>query len=152
MFLDNPHGVSGHYGTVMKKVKDDIFKPNDKADVYYISALLLYYVESFFRKNKEYKSVSRMKWHILMTVKYLYTKKDFSNKLESKEILKVCKKIEDDLKDEESANRLIVNAINKINGMIEEKNLDISDRKIFERKETTENLKQFLLCNLEVLV
>ena len=50
------------------------------------------------------------------------------------------------------AHSAIVNAINEINGMIEEKNLDISDRKIFERKETTENLKQFLLCNLEVLV
>lgn len=150
MFLDNPHGVSGHYGTVIKKVKDDIFKPNDKPEVYYVSALLLYHVELFFKKNKEYKSVSRMKWHILMVIKHLYSKKDFSNKLDSKEILKVCKSIEKELIKEESANRLIVNAINIINDMIIEKNLDINDRKIFERKETTEKLKQFLLVDTQL--
>ena len=37
-----------------------------------------------------------------------------------------------------------MNAINIINDMIKEKDLDINDRKIFERKETTEYLKEFL--------
>ncbi|WEV19203.1 AIPR family protein [Clostridium perfringens] len=144
MFLDNPHGVSGHYGTVIKKVKDNIFKENDKPEVYYVSALLLYYVESFFRKNREYKSMSRMKWHILMTIKHMHEKKDFSDKLNSKEVVKLCKSIEKELSNEESANMLIMNAINIINDMIKEKDLDINDRKIFERKETTEYLKEFL--------
>lgn len=88
--------------------------------------------------------MSRMKWHILMTIKHMHEKKDFSDKLNSKEVVKLCKSIEKELSNEESANMLIMNAINIINDMIKEKDLDINDRKIFERKETTEYLKEFL--------
>lgn len=147
MFLDNPHGVSGHYGTVIKKVKGDIFQDGNKPEIYYISSLLLYHVEAFFRKNKDFKSLSRMKWHILMTIKYFFTIKDFENKLESKELIKVAEKIEKSLIDETEATDLITRAIDKINQMMVKEDLDIADRKIFERKETTDKLKRFILKN-----
>jgi AIPR protein len=146
MFLDNPHGVSGHYGTVAKKVKGKIFKDDDYSEPYYVSALLLYRVETFFRKNKDYKQFSRMKWHILMTIKYLLCDRESLPKhFNSKDIRDFSNKIEVKLNTESSANELIKEAINHINKMINKENLDLKDRKIFERKETTDKLKKYLL-------
>jgi hypothetical protein len=143
MVLDNPHGVSGHYGTVAKKVKGDIFQEGDYAEPYYASALLLYRVETFFRKNRDYKQFSRMRWHILMTVKYLSG--NSSKFLNSKDIYKFSNDIVNKLNTEGKANRLIIEAINHINDMIENESLDLDDRKVFERKETTDKLKKYLL-------
>ncbi|WHX66061.1 AIPR family protein [Peribacillus frigoritolerans] len=146
MFLDNPHGVSGHYGTVARKVKDEIFKEDDKLEPYFVSSFLFYRVEAFFRKNKEYKDFTRMKWHILMTIKYmLVNDTKFSPRLNSNEIQKLSKEISQKVKTETATNRLIKKAIEHINKMIELEKLDIEDRKIFERKETTDKLKSYLV-------
>lgn len=39
MFLDNPHGVSGQYGTIAKNAGKKLFKENNKPILYYVSAL-----------------------------------------------------------------------------------------------------------------
>ena len=62
MFLDNPHGVSGHYGTVAKKVKDLIFREDDKLEPYLVSSIMFYQIDLFFKKNKCYKMYTKMKW------------------------------------------------------------------------------------------
>ncbi len=142
MFLDNPHGVSGHYGTVTKKVKGEIFKRGDNAEPYYASALLLYRVETFFRKQKDYKQFSRAKWHILMVIKNLLNEKENVPKhFNSKEIFSLSKKVEEKISTESDANLIIIDAINHINKVIELNSLDLSDRKVFERKETTDKIK-----------
>ncbi|MGE7693135.1 AIPR family protein [Lysinibacillus sp. NPDC094177] len=146
MFLDNPHGVSGHYGTVARKVKDEIFQEDDKSEPYFVSSILFYRLEAFFRKNKEYREFTRMKWHILMTIKYLLvTTGRFSPSLNSAEIQKLSNNILKTIKNEDSTNILIINAIDSINMMIEEEGLEFEDRKLFERKETTDKLKTFLI-------
>jgi hypothetical protein len=146
MFLNNPHGVSGHYGTVARKVKDEILKESDKLEPYFVSAFLYYRVESFFRKNRDYKDFTRMKWHILMTIKYMLAKNNkFSPNLNSKDIRVLSTDIERKLATEASTNRLIREAIQIIKEMISVEKLDIEDRKIFERKETTDKLKKFLV-------
>ncbi|MFS0656470.1 AIPR family protein [Bacillus sp. 179-C3.3 HS] len=146
MFLDNPHGVSGHYGTVARKVKDEILRDNDKLEPYFISALLYYRVESFFRKNKDYKSFTRMKWHVLMTVKYMLVKDGkFSPKLNSREVQNLSNEIKKKLLKEESTNKIIKKSIENIKEMATIEKLDLLDRKIFERKETTDKLKKFLI-------
>lgn len=52
MFLNNPHGVSGYYGTIAKKMGNKIFKQGHKHLPYYTSALAYYKLESLFRTNK----------------------------------------------------------------------------------------------------
>lgn len=151
MFLDNPHGVSGHYGTVARNVKDAIFKDEDKPIPYYVSGLLIYRVEGFFRKNKEYKAYTKMKWHILMVIKYMFLE---SNKVpkhfNSKEMEKLANKIEKSILTEEKTNQLIISAIEYIKEMITEETLSLDDRKIFERKETTDKLTKYLYEKLEL--
>lgn len=146
MFLDNPHGVSGHYGTVARKVKNEIFQEGDKLEPYFVSSVLFYMLESFFRKNKEYKEFTRMKWHILMTVKYLLVKDGkYSPELNSKEVQKLSAAILSKLKSDTFTNKIIIESIELIKNMLEEENLDFEDRKLFERKETTDKLKAFLI-------
>lgn len=146
MFLDNPHGVSGHYGTVAKKVKENIFQENDSPEPYYVSALLFYRIENFFRRNKDYRDCSRMKWHILMVIKYLFLNGSKAYKfLNSKDIKNLSNNIEKLIQNENNANQLIITAINHIKEMIKEENLDLGDRKVFERKETTDKLKSYII-------
>ena len=45
MFLNNPHGVSGNYGAIVKKVGNKIFNVNDKMILYYTSSLAQYKIE-----------------------------------------------------------------------------------------------------------
>lgn len=153
MFLDNPHGVSGHYGTVARKVKNEIFQEDDKLEPYFASSILFYRLEAFFRKNKDYKDFTRMKWHILMTTKYLLVNNGkFSPNLNSNEVQKLSNEILKKIKSESNTNNLIVNAIELIKDMLKEENLDFEDRKLFERKETTDKLKSYLIKNHTPLV
>lgn len=153
MFLDNPHGVSGHYGTVARKVKDEIFQEDDKSEPYFVSSVLFYRLEAFFRKNKEYKEFTRMKWHILMTIKYsLVNNGKFSPNLNSTEVQKLANEILKRIKNEDNTNILIISAIDSIKEMIVEEELEFEDRKLFERKETTDKLKSYLIRNHNSLV
>jgi hypothetical protein len=145
MFLDNPHGVSGHYGTVTRKVNGEIFQENDTLEPYFVSALLFYRVEAFFRKQRDYKKYSRMKWHILMVIKYMFMKDEKVSKfLNSKDIKNLSNDIEKKLLQETTSNSLIIKAVENINEMVKEEGIDLNDRKVFERKETTDKLKEYL--------
>jgi len=152
MFLDNPHGVSGHYGTVARKVKNEIFQEDDKQEPYFVSSVLFYRLEAFFRKNREYKEFTRMKWHILMTIKYLSVDNSkFSPKLNSSEIQKLSNEILKKIKTEDDTNTLIIKAIESIKMMIAIEKIEFEDRKLFERKETTDKLKSYLIRNHDSL-
>lgn len=151
MFLDNPHGVSGHYGTVARKVKDEIFQEGDKLEPYFVSSVVFYMLESFFRKNKDYKEFTRMKWHILMTIKYLLvTDGKFSPQLNSKDIQRLSSHILSKVKNESFTHEIIIQSIETLKKMLEEENLDFEDRKLFERKETTDKLKTYLIKNSDI--
>ncbi|ANF98864.1 hypothetical protein AR543_16105 [Paenibacillus bovis] len=151
MFMDNPHGVSGHYGTVARKVKGNIFKKEDFPEPYYVSALMLYRVETFFRKQKDYKKFSRAKWHILMAAKYMleidekltHTHHSFN----SRDMKKLALEVEKRINTENESNSVILAAIEQINNMIVIQQLDLNDRKLFERKETTDKLRQYLIAS-----
>ncbi|PEB54503.1 hypothetical protein COM79_25060 [Bacillus cereus] len=118
-----------------------------------MSSVLFYRLEAFFRKNKEYKGFTRMKWHILMAIKYSLVKNGkFSPNLNSTEVQKLANEILKNIKNEDNTSTLIINAIDSIKEMIVEEKLEFEDRKLFERKETTDKLKSFLIRNHESLV
>ena len=156
MFLDNPHGVSGHYGTVAKKVKDLIFREDDKLEPYLVSSIMFYQIDLFFKKNKCYKMYTKMKWHILMTMRYLiiddYNREksqtlNFSVKLNSNDAKKFSTYTLS--KSEDYINDKINQAITLILQVVDKEALDLDDRKLFERKETTEKLITHLNTKLE---
>lgn len=71
MFLDEPSGVSGQYGTVAKRVGNKIFKTADKEIIYYVSSLALYKIENLFKTHKIDKKYRRARYHAMMLFRML---------------------------------------------------------------------------------
>ncbi len=69
MFINNPHGVSGFYGTVVKRSEGNMFKSDDKLIMYYVSALAYFKIESLFKNGTLDKKYRRYKNHMLMLLR-----------------------------------------------------------------------------------
>lgn len=132
MFLNDPSGVSGQYGSTSRKHESSIFGANDKEIIYYTSAYALYKIESLFRNGLLDKKYNRTRYHALMVFRLIIGgyQKPRNN---SREMEKYCQKILDTLNSEECVDifKKIIEYIIKF----DEINLD--DRKVFERKDTT---------------
>ncbi|OEF98950.1 hypothetical protein BHF71_10590 [Vulcanibacillus modesticaldus] len=139
MFLDNPHGVSGYYGTIAKKMGSRIFRLDHEFVPYYTSAFALYKLDLFFRTNKLPKEAKRMRYHILMLTRLLVAGSDMPN-LNSPKIREYCKPLTELLLDNEKSLAVFENIIEKI----KKSGIDLGDRKVFEKKETTDILLRIL--------
>lgn len=137
MFLDNPHGVSGQYGTIAKSAGKKLFKENDKPILYYVSALSVYRLESLIKQKKIDKKYRKARYHAIMLLKYIVAGKDVPKQFNSKKMEKYCEKILTLLQDEEKC----ISVFNKVLSYIANmKSIEYNDRKVFEKKETTEKL------------
>ncbi len=136
MFLDNPHGVSGNYGAIVKKVGGKIFKVNDKPILYYTSSLTQYKIEKLISENIIDKQYNKCRYHAMMLFRIYVSGKKVprfnANAMES-----YCQKIVDILQDD---SRYPIIFCKIVDFIIEQENIDFNDRKTFERKETTDYL------------
>lgn len=137
MFLDNPHGVSGQYGTIAKNAGKKLFKENDKPILYYVSALAVYRLENLIKQKKIDKSYRKARYHAIMLLKYVVAGKDVPKQFNSKKMEKYCEKILDVLNNEEESILVFSNLLSFIADL---KSIDYNDRKVFEKKETTDKL------------
>lgn len=138
MFLDEPSGVSGQYGTVAKRVGNKIFKTADKEIIYYVSSLALYKIENLFRTHKIDIKYRRARYHAMMLFRMLVSTEDMP-RFNARKMEIYCKKILEVLENDEECERIFCGIVAYIAS--KEGELDIMDRKCFERKETTEYLK-----------
>lgn len=152
MFLDLPHEVSGQYGKVEKTTRGKLFKDSNFQKVYYVSGLAWYRVDAFIRNTDEGKAYRRARWHIMMLFKYLLDKTYLqkSNTEDGLEIDKDANKIAEQLEvillSEDTTSYLISETLKVIRKYLEDNGIDdiANDRKIFERKETTDGLKAII--------
>lgn len=145
MFLNNPSGVSGQYGTIAKNVGNKIFKSTDKPILYYTSALSLYRIESLFKSGILEKRFWRARYHAIMLLRIIIAGKELP-KFNQRKMETYCKKILDVLNKNEKCIkyfRLIINFID-----LQKEAIDLTDRKTFERKETTD----YLLNNIDKII
>ena len=137
MFLDNPHGVSGQYGTIAKNAGTKLFKVGDKPILYYISALAIYRFENFIIERRIDRKYRKARYHVLMLYKYAVSGKELPKFFNSKKMQNYCEKIQRSLNDENKC----LDLFNKIlQFIIDQKDIVFEDRKVFERKETTDCL------------
>jgi len=136
MFLNNPSGVSGQYGTIAKNVGNKIFKSTDKCIIYYTSSMALYRVESLMKTGAISRKLWKTRYHAMMLLR-LVIEEEPAPKFSTKKMEKYCNKILDVLNDEEKCFFYFNTIIKYIS---EESGLDLDNRKTFERKETTETL------------
>lgn len=141
MFLDEPSGVSGQYGTVAKRVGNKIFKTADKEIIYYVSSLALYKIENLFRTHKIDKKYRRARYHAMMLFRKLVSTEEMP-RFNARKMEAYCKNILEVLENNSECERIFCGIVAYIASKDSE--LDIMDRKCFERKETTEYLKKRL--------
>lgn len=134
MFLNNPHGVSGQYGTIAKNVGNKIFKPGDKNIIYYTAAMALYRIESLMKTGAIDKKYRKARYHAMMILRIVISGKEMP-RFNAKDMEAYCKKIVDILNDSHECQRYFTEIINYF---VNHMNLDMNDRKTFERKETTD--------------
>ncbi len=143
MFLNKPHDASGHYSVLLKDVGAKIFKIDDKASMYYASSLAVYKYESLIKSKTIDKKYSKGKYHAVMLLKYLFGS-DVPKYHNAKKMDVFCNRIIKALNDDDKCVELFLRIIK----YFEKQNaLDINDRKLFERKETTD----ILLKNVNML-
>ena len=152
MFLNLPHEVSGQYGKVEKKTRGLLFddsKDFGLLNVYYTSGLTWYRAERYVLNNHD-RAYRRARWHIIMLAKYICCEKtNLSNKIDksNNQNSEIIEKI---MLKEDQANKIFDKAIEIINACLKEQYDDIDideilkDRKLFERKETTDWLLSFI--------
>lgn len=142
LFFDMPHEVSGQYGKVEKQTRGLLFDDAHLSflNSYYVSGLAWYKVERFIQNQDEGKKFRRARWHIIMLLKYLCCPHDkislsIDKKSEANSAL-----IESILIDDEKTNQILKHIVEILEKSLSQKgNIEdfLSDRKIFERKETT---------------
>lgn len=141
MFLDEPSGVSGQYGTVAKRVGNKIFKTADKEIIYYVSSLALYKIENLFKTHKIDKKYRRARYHVMMLFRMLVSTEEMP-RFNARKMENYCKSILEVLENNTECERIFCGIVAYIASKDGE--LDIMDRKCFERKETTDYLKNRL--------
>ena len=138
MFLDEPSGVSGQYGTVAKRVGNEIFKPADKPIIYYSSSLALYKIENLFKTHKIDKKYRRSRYHAMMLFRMIVSEGDMP-RFNARAMEEYCQRIVNILENDSECQRIFSGIVSYIDSVGNE--IQIEDRKCFERKETTEFLK-----------
>lgn len=136
MFLNNPHGVSGSYGSITKLIGDKIFNPDDNKLVYYTSSLTLYKIERLLSDGFIDKKYYKSRYHAIMLFR-IYISGEKVPYFNENKMDGYCKKILDVLKDDMECQKIFKKIVDFIVSLDE---LDINDRKTFERKETTDLL------------
>ena len=137
MFLDEPSAVSGQYGAVVKRFGNKIFKSSDKPIIYYTSALALYKIENLFKTNKIDKKYRRSRYHAMMLFRIVVSKEE-KPRFNQRKMELYCQNILDVLNNDYKCEKIFKGIVDFI--ISKGQDIDIENRKCFERKETTEYL------------
>ncbi|WP_180079311.1 AIPR family protein [Acinetobacter sp. YH12251] len=152
LFCNLPHEVSGQYGKVERSTRGILFRTDTDLsflNIYYVSGLCWYKVERFVQNNEEGKKVRRARWHIMMLLKLMYCNKNDLDSLcssrteidkKTKSSSEILEKIL--LQGDDELHPKLLNILDFIKDSLSahyHKDIDslLDDRKIFERKETT---------------
>lgn len=140
MFLGIPHEVASVYGSIIKRKGESFFKPDDKLIMYYVSALTFFKLDYYFKNGTLDKKYQRMKNHILFLLKLeiFNNNNPYPN---SREMENLCKKILDVVNNQNHFIKIVKKYMKFISESTDDR-INIEDRKLFERKETTEYLKK----------
>lgn len=149
IFLNLAHEVSGQYGKVERTTRNALFNEGDLKyiNIYYTSGLIWYKVDRFVRNNYE-RRYFKARWHLMLLLKYLVNTS--KNQLGiCKENEKISQVLENLANDDDKFNSSIKLAIKILDEYLikyfSDKNIILKDRKLFERKETTDNLIDYIL-------
>ncbi len=135
MFLDNPHLVSGYYGTVAQRLGDKIFSPNHQLSPYYTSGLAYYRLDTLFRTNLIDSKYKKIRYHLLMIFRRLANNQAIPL-FSSKRINDYCNVIIRKLNDQEECLKLFIASLE----LVKRSGIDIEDKYQLKQREKTQTL------------
>lgn len=136
---------TGQYGAVVKRFGNKIFKSTDKPIIYHTSALALYKIENLFKTNKIDKTYRRSRYHAMMLFRIVVSEGEMP-RFNQRKMEPYCQNILDILNDDYKCEKIYKGIIDFI--ISRGQDIDIENRKCFERKETTE----YILSQTRVLI
>jgi hypothetical protein len=137
MFLNKAHQVAGYYGKLTREIGGEIFDSEHKLEPYYISSITYTMIEDAFNKGIISDELWRLRYHILMLYRMVSAGPNIPP-MNSKKIIEYCNKIIDSLKNKDIFSDIIMQSVNLIMNASHE--INIKDRKVSERKSTTDTL------------
>lgn len=93
MFLDKPDVASRYPNRLTGDLRESVFNKDYSEEVYHVSAYTFYRLKVLFSSGRIDAKYSKMRWHILMAIKY-YVLGDSTPALGSRKIAASCAKIE----------------------------------------------------------
>lgn len=135
MFLNNPHLVSGYYGTIARDLGEQIFKKDHKYIPYYTSSYAFYRLESLFRSGNIDSKYKKVKYQLIMLLRILVSGNQMPE-FNSKKMKAYCEKIIDILDNQDDS----LTYFNKAIEVIIDANLDLENIRQFKDSQTTGDL------------
>lgn len=93
MFLDKPDIASRYPHRLTGEMRELVFKPGYKEEIFYVAAYTAYRFRMLYSNNKVDAKYGKLRWHVLMAIKYFLFGENIPA-LNSPKILKCCIKIE----------------------------------------------------------
>jgi len=128
-FFDKPNMATRYFGTLFNEFGDKLFKDGHNYNAYYMVGYILYNIEESFRRNDIDRKYRKVKFFILMMLKYEIHKELDLEKcpiIESKKMDSYCNDVLRLVYSDQKFSTLIGKIENKFNAI----NSDFSDRDI----------------------
>ena len=133
-FLEEPHDVSGYFGKIYKKRKNDLFLSSHKHEPYYFSGLISYVFKGLLTKKDIDRKYNKARYHLFMLFRKIHEPSEFkSDMLKNKKIISYSNDLIEILKDESKAK----DGFNKACEIIDKSGINIALQKEFYKKSTT---------------
>lgn len=94
MFLDRPDVASRYPNRLTGELRESVFNVNYSEEIYHVAAYTSYRIKLLLSNGKIDPRYGKLRWHILMAIKYLILGAKVSQ-LNSAKIVKECQKIRD---------------------------------------------------------
>lgn len=144
--LGKPEELSGSYKKMLEEFKKSLEK-NNKESVYYLSALIYYRMQSYFRNNSIDSKNRKMQYYIMLAVSLLLIGKSETSKLNSNKIDISCKKAINYLSDDIKSLNLFKYALN----IVEQKIFDKTKDRYRDKNDTIKLFSVFESQNIQPL-
>lgn len=133
-YFDKPDMATRYFGTLFNDLGSKLFDESHQLILYYTASFALYKIDEAFRKGIINKSYKKIKYFILMMLRYEIDKNPFPP-FNSNRIEKYCENILKQINTDKDFNRILKNVITKINSL----KIDLDDREISKSKTLATN-------------
>lgn len=133
-YFDKPDMATRYFGTLFNDLGNKLFDENHQLILYFTASFALYNIDEAFRKGSMDKKYKKIKYFILMMIRYEIDKSPLPQ-FNSTKMEKYCENIIKQINSEKVFNRLLKNIISKINSL----KVDLEDREISKSKALVTN-------------